>query len=77
MELKKRRTILSLLKYYDGRTKSSVNVTIKGCQTGLVLYDGPLRYVPYHLCIDYVLSYKYVDGHLEIIDTCVPKYGVL
>ena len=76
MELKKRRTILSLLKYYDGRSKS-VSVTIKGCQTDLVLYDGPLMYVPYHLCIDYVLSYKYIDGHLEIIDTCVPKYGVL
>jgi hypothetical protein len=76
MELKKRRTILSLLKYYDGRSKS-VAVTINGCQTGLVLYDGPLMYVPYHLCIDYVLSYKYIDGHLEIIDTCVPKYGVL
>lgn len=75
MVLKKRKTILSLLKYYDGRAKS-ITVTIKGCQTNLVLYEGPLMYVPYHLCTDYVQSYKFTYGHLEILDTCVPKYAV-
>lgn len=75
MELKKRRTIMSLLKCYDGSEKTDT-VTIKGCQTNLVLYEGPLMYVPYHLCTDYVQSYKYYQGHLEIIDTCVPRYAV-
>lgn len=52
-------------------------VIIKGRESGLVLYDGPLLYVPYLHCTDYVFSYKHAPGLLEIVTTAQSIDGIL
>lgn len=66
-------TLLGRVFVKDPHTK----VIIKGRQSGLVLYDGPLMYVPYLHCTDYVFSYKHVPGLLEIVTTAQSIDGTL
>lgn len=69
--MKRRKKIAPLLgKVFKKDTH--VTVIIKGSQTGMILYDGPLLYVPYLLCDDYVLSYVHTPGRLEIVSTSQP-----
>ena len=71
MAQKKHRKIASLLDVYSRRDEQ-ITVLVKGSITGLVLYEGRLWDVPYGLCTDYVMAYKYAAGLLEIVCACNP-----
>lgn len=67
--MKKRKKVITLLDRMLRQDESHVKVVIKGCETGLTLYEGSYLHVPYLLCSDYVKSYKHVSGYLEIVST--------
>lgn len=74
--MKRRMKVSALLRRVFAK-ELRTKVIIKGRQSGLVLYDGPLMYVPYLHCTDYVFSYKYVPGLLEIVTTAQSIDGTL
>lgn len=74
MAQRKRRKIASLLHTYNERPEQ-VTVLIRGNVTGKVLYEGHLWNTPFGLCSDYVMSYKYAAGLLEIVSTYNPFCG--
>lgn len=69
--MKKRIKISTLLNRYRTKEKTPT-VIIRGSQTGAILYEGSLWYVPFLLCTDYAQTYEYHDGQLEIVSTCFP-----
>lgn len=69
--MKKRKKIFAFLDKYS-LSEEPITVSIKGSNTGEVLYTGGLWDVPFKFCTDYVLSYKYVYGYLEIVSTYLP-----